>query len=68
MASDDNGDGIYGIHFTAEDDGGYDLFAFYQYGTGESYKPAISPSYTINYLDQEGANALIDYWEFQCAY
>ena len=62
MASDDNGDGIYGIHFTAEDDGGYDLFAFYQYGTGESYKPAISPSYTINYLDQEGANALIDYW------
>lgn len=62
MASDDNGDGIYGIHFTAEDDGDYDLFAFYQYGTGESYKPAISPSYTINYLDQEGANALIDYW------
>ena len=62
MASDDNGDGIYGIHFIAEDDGDYDLFAFYQYGTGESYKPAISPSYTINYLDQEGANALIDYW------
>ena len=48
MAVDDNSDGIYGIHFTAEDDGDYDLFTFYQYGTGESYSPAISPSYTNN--------------------
>ena len=63
MAVDDNDDGIYGIHFTAEDDGDYDLFTFYQYGTGESYSPAISPSYTINYLSQDGANALIDYWD-----
>lgn len=63
MAVDDNGDGIYGIHFTAEDDGDYDLFTFYQYGTGESYSPAVSPSYTINYLSEAGAAALIDYWD-----
>lgn len=55
--------GAYGIHFQAEDKGDYELFAFYQYGTGESYSPAISPSYTINYLDKAGAEALIDYWD-----
>lgn len=55
--------GAYGIHFQAEDEGEYELFAFYQYGTGESYSPAISPSYTINYLDKAGAEALIDYWD-----
>ena len=55
----------YGITFTAPDDGDYDLFVFYQYGTGEAYSPAISNSYTINYLSTEGANALIDYWDTQ---
>lgn len=45
------------------DDRDYDLFAFYQYGTGEAYKPAVSNSYTINYLSTKGAEALIDYWD-----
>lgn len=56
-------EGIYGLRYTAEDDSDYEIFAFYQYGTGEAYRPAVSPSYTINYLSAEGAKALIDYWD-----
>lgn len=56
-------EGVYGIDFTAPDDRDYDLFVFYQYGTGEAYSPAISNSYTINYLSTKGAEALIDYWD-----
>ena len=52
------------VDYTAPDDGDYVLFAFYQYGTGEYYSPAATgKSYTINYLDKAGANALIDYWD-----
>lgn len=58
-----NPDGSWSIRYTAPSDGSYTLFAFWQYGTSESYKPAISNSYTINYYSKEGANALIDYWE-----
>lgn len=55
-------DGTYTIDFTAEDNSEYELFAFYQYGTSEAFKPAISNSYTINYLSTKGADALIKYW------
>ncbi|MBQ7372739.1 MAG: hypothetical protein IJW67_12835 [Blautia sp.] len=59
-----SGDGsAYALNFTAPEEGDYDLFLFYQYGTGEAYSPAISKSYTINYLSTQGANALIDYWD-----
>ena len=51
------------ISWTAPEPGDWDLFAFWQYGTGESYRPAIDKSYTINYLSTEGAQALIDYWD-----
>ena len=56
-------EGVYGIDYTAPDNKDYEIFAFYQYGTGESYRPAISESYTINYLSTAGAEALIDYWD-----
>lgn len=59
----DNGDGTWSIDFTAEDDGDYILFAFYQYGTSESYAAShTGKNYTINYFDPAGANAMIDYW------
>lgn len=51
------------LDWTAPEAGDWELFAFYQYGTGESYRPAISKSYTINYLSREGTRALIDYWD-----
>ena len=55
--------GTWMIDYTAPDDGDYILFAFWQYGTAENYKPSISTSYTINYLSQTGVDALIEYWE-----
>lgn len=62
-ATDSDGDGTYSVDFSSGDGADYEIFAFYQYGTGESYKPAISPAYTINYLSKKGANALIKYWD-----
>ena len=58
-----NEEGKYSLAWTAPDNGEYDVLAFWQYGTGEAYRPAISDSYTINYLSKSGADALIDYWE-----
>jgi hypothetical protein len=59
-----NEDGTYTIDFAAEDDSDYILFSFYQYGTSECYAAAnTGVSYTINYFDPVGANALIDYWD-----
>ena len=55
-------EGTFFIDYTAPEAGDYDLFAFYRYGTGEAYSPAVSNSYTINYLSRSGAQALIDYW------
>lgn len=57
-------DGSYQIDFTAEDNSDYTLFAFYQYGTSESYAAAnTGEGYTINYFDPAGANALMSYWD-----
>ncbi len=59
-----NGDGTWNINYTAPDDGDYILFGFWQHGTGESRKPAVTgKSYTINYFDKAGTNALIQYWD-----
>lgn len=59
-----NDDGTYSIDFTADDDSDYALFAFYQYGTSESYAAACTgQGYTINYFDPAGANALMSYWD-----
>lgn len=56
-------DGVCSIDFTAENAGDYILFAFYQYGTSESYGASVSgQNYTINYYDKAGADAFIDYW------
>ena len=57
-------DGVWNIDYTAPNDGDYILFAFWQYGTSETYKPAVTgEAYTINYLSHEGADALIEYWD-----
>lgn len=63
LASDEDGDGVYDIAFAAEDSDDYIIFAFYQYGTAENYKPSVDKSYTINYMSKEGAEALIQYWD-----
>ena len=57
-------DGVWTIDYTAPSDGDYLLFSFWQYGTSESYKPAVTgKSYTINYFSREGIDTLIDYWD-----
>lgn len=57
-------EGVWSIDYTAPMDGNYILFAFWQYGTSESYKPAVTgKSYTINYFSREGVDTLIDYWD-----
>lgn len=56
-------DGTWQVDYTAPTDGEYTLFAFWQYGTSEAYKPASTgKSYSINYFSREGTDALIDYW------
>ncbi|MCM8710704.1 hypothetical protein M2651_06640 [Clostridium sp. SYSU_GA19001] len=50
------------LHWTAPDDGEYELFTFWMHGTGQIATPSVSVSYTINYLDKYGVEALIDYW------
>ena len=48
----DNEDGSYSLNYQNNSSQPVYIFAFYQYGTGESYKPASTgQSYTINYLD-----------------
>lgn len=51
------------LNWTAPEDGDYELMTFWMHGTGQIAEPSVSISYTINYLDRYGAEAVIDYWE-----
>jgi hypothetical protein len=43
-------------------EGDWELFAFWLHGTGQTATPSAGVSYTVNYLDRYGIDALIDYW------
>ncbi|MDR0629963.1 MAG: hypothetical protein LBG24_10065 [Treponema sp.] len=43
--------------------GDWELFAFWLHGTGQTATPSVSVSYTVNYIDRYGIDALIDYWD-----
>lgn len=51
------------LTWTAPENGDYELMTFWMHGTGQTAEPSVSISYTINYLDRYGIEALIDYWE-----
>lgn len=51
------------LDWTVPDDGTWRLFAFWMHGTGQTASPSASVNYTVNYLDPEGAQAVIDYWD-----
>lgn len=51
------------LEFTAPMDGVYELLFFWMHGTGQMAEPSVSVSYTVNYFDKYGAEALIDYWD-----
>jgi alpha-L-rhamnosidase len=51
------------LDWTAPTAGTWRLFAFWAHGTGQTASPSASVNYTVNYLDPEGAQAVIDYWD-----
>lgn len=56
LAADDH------LRWQAPEDGQYILFFFWMHGTGQQATPSCGTSYTVNYIDPYGAEALIDYW------
>ncbi len=51
------------LDWTAPAEGDWRLFTFWSHGTGQTASPSVSVNYTVNYLDPEGAAAVIDYWD-----
>jgi hypothetical protein len=43
--------------------GEWELFAFWLHGTGQTASPSVSVSYTVNYIDRYGIDALTGYWD-----
>ena len=60
QVADMNGDKV--LTWAAPEDGDYELIAFWLHGTGQTASPSISVSYTVNYIDRYGIDALIAYW------
>jgi hypothetical protein len=44
-------------------EGDWLVFAFWLHGTGQEAGPSVGTSFTINYLDRYGVDALVDYWD-----
>lgn len=43
--------------------GDWRLYSFWVHGTGQTASPSASVNYTVNYLDRDGVDAVIDYWD-----
>lgn len=44
-------------------EGTWRLFTYWMHGTGQTASPSASVNYTVSYLDPEGAQAVIEYWD-----
>lgn len=44
-------------------EGEWRLFAYWVHGTGQTASPSASVNYTVNYLDRDGVDAVIAYWD-----
>ncbi len=51
------------LDWTAPDDGSWRLFTYWMHGTGQTASPSASVNYTVSYVDPDGAQAVIDYWD-----
>ena len=51
------------LSWTAPDDGDYTLMYYFSQGTAQAASPAVKKSYTINYFDRRGVEALKIYLE-----
>ncbi|MBW9092605.1 hypothetical protein JNB62_02785 [Microbacterium jejuense] len=48
----------------ADPEGGeWRLFTYWVHGTGQTASPSASVNYTVNYLDRDGVDAVIAYWD-----
>ncbi|MDY2669188.1 glycosyl hydrolase [Schaalia hyovaginalis] len=50
------------LEWTAPDSRRWRLFAFWMHGTGQTAEPSAATNVTVNYLDRDGVDAVIDYW------
>ncbi len=44
-------------------EGEWRLLTYWQHGTGQTANPSASVNYTVNYIDRDGVDAVIDYWD-----
>lgn len=51
------------LDWSAPEGGNWRIFYFWMHGTGQTASPSASVNYTVNYLDPDGARAVIDYWD-----
>ncbi|MEV0381654.1 glycosyl hydrolase [Nonomuraea sp. NPDC050643] len=51
------------LEWSAPADGDWRLFVFWMHGTGQTASPSASVNHTVNYLDRDGVEAVIDYWD-----
>ncbi|MFE5408176.1 glycosyl hydrolase [Microbacterium sp. NPDC056569] len=52
------------LEWTAPDgDGDWRLFFYWLHGTGQTAEPSASVNYTVNYIDRDGVDAVIAYWD-----
>jgi hypothetical protein len=50
------------LAWKAPDNRRWRLFVFWSHGTGQTASPSASINYTVNYLDRDGVDAVIEYW------
>ncbi len=50
------------LSWEPEDGRTWRLFVFWSHGTGQTADPSATTNYTVNYLDRDGVDAVIDYW------
>lgn len=50
------------LEWTAPE-GEWRLFVYWMHGTGQTASPSASVNYTVNYLDRDGIDAVIEYWD-----
>jgi hypothetical protein len=51
------------LDWTAPGGGRWRLFTYWRHGTGQTASPSVSVNYTVNYVDPDGAQAVIEYWD-----
>ena len=51
------------LDWTAPEEGQWRLFVYWMHGTGQTASPSASVNYTVNYLDPDGALAVMNYWD-----